>query len=853
MALVLQVVAVVGFAVAFFAAGELRLQNPLDSEGCAGDECGDFSVQCQPGACACFVCSLLPFQETVFMKAVFCWCLLWCVSGSAVAAQQTDLTRAVLVTRGATAAALEQTAVQVLQEEVQRRTGILWATTDRLPLDATPAIVLTGPLEGRESWGNSLPMAAPCRGVRLEADGFCVHAEVTAAAPRLWVVSGDARGLLYAVGWLLRKLELRSGSVLLTGSPSLLERPAYALRGHQLGFRNRANSWDAWDDAQFDQHIRELALFGANAIENIPFQDDSEMPLAVLTRPQMNRRISEICQRYGLEHWVWVPAEFDLADGARTDAFLQQFDALCRSSARLDGIFFPGGDPGNNPPELVLPFLARLAQQAQLTHANSRVWLSLQGFSELQCATVFASIERDRPDWLGGLVHGPSSPDLSETRRRLPQRYPIRHYPDLTHCVRCQYPVPWWDPAFASTLGREPINPTPVLQKQIHNAFAVYTNGFLSYSDGCHDDVNKVIWTQLSWNPQLEVREILRDYARCFFGPADVEAVADGILALERNWTGSIRDNGGITGTLALWQQLQDRSQRLGNWRWEMCLLRAWYDAWVRERLLFESALERQAERQLMTASEVGAAAAIALAEQTLQLADSAQPQPQLRAQIVALCAALYDSCRLQTSVTKYQASGAERGAVLDFVDYPLNNRWWLEDQFREILALPTESARLKRLERICRWEHPGPGSYYEDIGHVGKSAHVIRGESPDTDPRMLRNPNPDFFEAGLPRARQSWHSKMDWPIGLRFAGLDPESGYMVRTTGFGQCLLRIDGALVKATLDGSGVGEFREFRVPVEALQDGVLLLTFDVPAEPHLNWRQQSRLTELWLLKQQ
>ena len=195
----------------------------------------------------------------------------------------------------------------------------------------------------------------------------------------------------------------------------------------------------------------------------------------------------------------------------------------------------------------------------------------------------------------------------------------------------------------------------------MRRGLAPYTGGFISYSDGIHDDVNKVIWTQLSWNPQLEVREILRDYARCFFGPADVEAVADGILALERNWTGSIRDNGGITGTLALWQQLQDRSQRLGNWRWEMCLLRAWYDAWVRERLLFESALERQAERQLMTASEVGAAAAIALAEQTLQLADSAQPQPQLRAQIVALCAALYDSCRLQTSVTKYQASGAEQ------------------------------------------------------------------------------------------------------------------------------------------------------------------------------------------------
>ncbi len=75
--------------------------------------------------------------------------------------------------------------MQVLQKEVQRRTGILWVTTDRVPLDATPDIVLTGPLEGNEIWAHRLPMAAPCRGVRLDAVGFCVHAEVTAAGPRL--------------------------------------------------------------------------------------------------------------------------------------------------------------------------------------------------------------------------------------------------------------------------------------------------------------------------------------------------------------------------------------------------------------------------------------------------------------------------------------------------------------------------------------------------------------------------------------------------------------------------------------------------------------------------------------------
>ena len=47
-------------------------------------------------------------------------------------------------------------------------------------------------------------------------------------------------------------------------------------------------------------------------------------------------------------------------------------------------------------------------------------------------------------------------------------------------------------------------------------------------------------------------------------------------------------------------------------------------------------------------------------------------------------------------------------------------------------------------------------------------------------------------------------------------------------------------------------IGEFKEFPVPVELLKDGKLVLTFDpLPDEVHLNWRQQSRVSEVWLLK--
>ena len=42
----------------------------------------------------------------------------------------------------------------------------------------------------------------------------------------------------------------------------------------------------------------------------------------------------------------------------------------------------------------------------------------------------------------------------------------------------------------------------------------------------------------------------------------------------------------------------------------------------------------------------------------------------------------------------------------------------------------------------------------------------------------------------------------------------------------------------------------FKEYAVPREALADGRLVVTFDPIDEANLNWRQQSRLSEAWLI---
>ncbi len=106
------------------------------------------------------------------------------------------------------------------------------------------------------------------------------------------------------------------------------------------------------------------------------------------------------------------------------------------------------------------------------------------------------------PAWLSGVVFGPQvRVSLPELRKAIPSKYPIRDYPDITHSLRCQYPVPDWDVAYALTEGREVINPRPRDEATIFHAFADQTIGFITYSEGCNDDVNKIVWSRPGLGP----------------------------------------------------------------------------------------------------------------------------------------------------------------------------------------------------------------------------------------------------------------------------------------------------------------------------------------------------------------
>ncbi|MDO6439405.1 hypothetical protein Q4534_18415 [Cyclobacterium sp. 1_MG-2023] len=754
--------------------------------------------------------------------------------------EKLDLAQANILISPQIKSPIQGTAEEILVEEIEKRTALHLQVADKWDGNTTIAIALEN---DNELFGKKLPSKSKRVPEDLKEEGYRIFHKREGKQNIIWIIGADTRGILFGVGKLLRMANMKEGQITINSAIDFSEAPEYPLRGHQFGYRNTANSWDAWTVEQFDQHFREQVLFGANSFENIPFQKVNSS-LHFKVNPQlMEVEISKICEKYDADYWVWTPAPHDLTiENAHQEGLVEQ-EAFYAKCPRLDGVFVPGGDPGENHPAQLIPYLNDLSAILKEYHPEAGIWVSLQGFNKEKVEYFFDYLEQNNPDWLKGLVYGPSSPPIDLERKLLPKKYLHRFYPDITHTVRCQYPVDNWDQAFALTLGREPCNPQPLMYTDLFHRDSQFTDGFITYSDGTHDDVNKVLWSQLGVNPQKDSKEIIMEYSRFFFGPEVAEEATDGIFALEKNWEGPIMINDSIKKTLALWKRLEENNPQLaGNWRWQQLVMRAYYDAYIQDRLAFEKGLETEANEILAQAKTIGAEEAMNDALQHLNKATTDMVSQDLKEKVFVYGDKLFQSIGAQLSVEKYQARSAERGAILDFIDYPLNNRWWLEDEFEKIRELGTEKEKLARLDFIRTYASPGEGSFYDNISSA--DAEHVTSKTDDAIDFLWEN-------EGLSRKRLSTQLFQFTPT-LEYQDLDPNASYLIRVSGFGEALLRANGQRLVPTKYEKGFEEFKEFPLPKDLINDGTLKLSFDKPDEEHLNWRKQSRVTDVWLIKQ-
>ena len=484
--------------------------------------------------------------------------------------------------------------------------------------------------------------------------GFRLRVEhLTGNRQTVLVVGADARGLLYGIGKLLREAVMERGTLDVRADLSVDSTPVVRLRGHQLGYRPKTNSYDAWDVALWEQYIRDLAVFGSNAIELIPprSDDDADSPHFPLPPLRMMAEMSRLADEYGLDVWIWYPAmDKDYArseDGrVRAEGVGATCSGSCRGSTR---VFVPGGDPGHTQPKHLMALLEKQTanlQQATIRRrrcgcrrrASTQTWMD-EFYALLKRRAGVA--ERRRPRAAGRAM------PLPELRGRVPARYPIRDYPDITHSLQAQYPVPDWDLAFAADVGPRGDQPAAAGPGRHVRRPRAARIGLHHLLRGLQRRREQVRLERPRLGPEKPVLDILRRVQPVLHRPGATRrlrrracwrwsATGSGPLATTRRRTRRSRSS-------RRWRRMARR--RCANWRFQQALYRAYYDAYQRSRLLAETALEDRAMQLPRRPRHSARRMAVEQAERVLAEATTARRRTMARP-AVALAEALFQTIR---------------------------------------------------------------------------------------------------------------------------------------------------------------------------------------------------------------
>ena len=164
-----------------------------------------------------------------------------------------DLTAATVVVRENGAPDAEKTAVTVLVEEAEKRTGVRWTPRAGWPESGT-VIVATSKLDD-VAGGQNAPDEIRKSVTRLKREGFVIAVDVTRPKqPVVWVVGADARGVLFGVGKLLRVMKLTKGAATLDAN----DKP-----GHVAGIS------DSRPPARLPQSRQLMGRLGCAAVRSI--------------------------------------------------------------------------------------------------------------------------------------------------------------------------------------------------------------------------------------------------------------------------------------------------------------------------------------------------------------------------------------------------------------------------------------------------------------------------------------------------------------------------------------------------------------------------------------------------------
>ncbi len=682
------------------------------------------------------------------------------------------------------------------------------------------------------------------RSATLPAEAFRIDRQGSTVTIR----AAGRRGLIYGAGWILR----HSDALSLALSTPVRETPLQEIRGTQIGYRAKNNSYDAWTPAMLRRRIEDFALWGANRIQIVaPVSDDAPSSPVMPVPPQRAVvAMAQAAKDLGVDVALFYPLLGDYDGGAADQAEAAKLDALLRTLPALDALYFPGGDPGHTTPGRLFPLAKQLASVLRARFPKAELLLSTQGFDAKGLDAFHAELAK-RPSWLSAIFVGPQTRESVAThRKRIGGRYPIEAYPDTAHAMQAQFPVPDWHPAFAMTQGREPVNPRPAAQKAIFDYLKPGIRGAITYSEGINDDWNVHQWLAMGWDGR---GDIAADYARFYVGDAAFAAIP---AMLEANWRGDPASNAGIDATLKAIDAVHPAVW--ADWRIDLYRYRAVYDELVRERLTRARARQAEALYTLRQTPGIGSDAAVA-ATRFAYARPEGEDSAALYARLTTLADRLRNTAGMQLSVESHGASDWRRGANFDRAMIDLNDRVAVERDMTAALALPTEAERVKALLAIGdRW---GMADFalYDDLGDPTNEPHLARGPGYPGDPQLWNSAIDGVGEhtpdEGWRLAEISYAEALyEQPLRLHYEGLERNRAYRLRYTWAGESYtlplaLTANGTPLPAPATRSSNRQRVELPVPQALTADGTLDLVWS--RSPGMGGSGRGRqIAEVWLI---
>lgn len=635
------------------------------------------------------------------------------------------------------------------------------------------------------------------------------------------------RGLIFAYSMFLRKILVNGEQLQLIKDISGDYSPFMKIRGHQLGYRTTPNTYDAWHPEHYHRYYRDMMFFGVNTCEQMPGHGENTINWLMKYDPDdMLVEASKLADELDMDVSIWYPNDDDTIEES-----LVRRREVFEMTPRLDAYFPPGGDPGSYDGDEFVERVRAAGKLLKEIKPDAQVWPSAQKPHEYpNWAVPFIEEMNKLPEEIDGVITGPNwALPLDELRRQLPMRYPIRLYPDITHNVRCEYPVHFpfddWHYALTNGLSRESINPRPVEYRKIHRLTRQYIVGSVSYSEGVHDDINKMIWSDMDYFGETSLRESLMDYSRVFFWGVPAEPIVDGIFGLEQNWIGDPAENGHIENTLRIFDDVLTAYPHLiENWRFVMCLFRAKCDAIIKHRRIFELSLLEDAKYHIIK-GDIQAALAVLNT-------DYNEDYKALRQDIEELAERLFKQIGLQLDVERYGTNSWERGATLDTIDQPVTDRAWLLNRIEYSNGLE-ESKRQPFLERVLSRNSVSKDEFYFSFSEHG--TEVLNDSQEGFIYYNFQGDRPNVNNGSIPMSMLKVFDNIK--MKAKIGGLDAGCDYELRVSFldktypvFNQHYIKING---KTLYEGRQFGGRANPEFDKEMLHEGFVSASYKIPAD--------------------